>query len=98
MLDVGSKGCPVLRPVEHHGDDGGFPRDGRHQGRRIPVPVGRVIHHALALLCPAEGARHIGLCARFVKKDQTMRIDPRQPFAPSLALLGYVLAALLART
>ena len=98
MLDVGFKSCRIHRAFQDHWSNRRFRRKGRHQRGRIPVSVRSIIHGAFSFAYAGKGARHIRLRTRLVKIDQTARVDPPQPFAPGLALLGDILPALLART
>ena len=47
LRDIGFEGKSIHRAIKHHRRDGGFPRDGRDQGGRIPVSMRRVIEDTL---------------------------------------------------
>lgn len=97
LLDIGFEGGPIHRAIkDERSDQSGGAQTGK-QGAGIPVAPRRRCVQPLALEAPPAKARHVGLQAGFIEKDQPVGLQPALPTPPSLALLGNVGATLLAR-
>lgn len=95
LFDIGQEARPVDRAIEDTRSGHTVVAQRRHEGQRLPVPVGAGRAQPLAPAAAAMAAGHVGLGPRLVQEDEPAGVKLALRALPLLAALRDVRPLLL---